>query len=106
MSRLGLGPIGVALNVSADDAYLRDSAELEELGYSALWLPGGQIDNLSRIAEIIRATTSVPVGSAIISLDVYPPAAVIQLHAELPASAPGRFLAGLGGPQKPARCAC
>ena len=101
MSELGLGPVGVALNVSADDAYLREAAELEELGYSALWLPGGQIDRLSRIAEIVRATRSVPVASAIIPLDVYPPGAVIGLHAELEASAPGRFLAGLGGPQKP-----
>jgi probable F420-dependent oxidoreductase len=101
MSELGLGPVGVALNVSADDAYLREAAELEELGYAALWLPGGQIDRLGRIAEIARATRSVPVASGIISLDVYPPAAVIGLHAELEASAPGRFLAGLGGPQKP-----
>ena len=101
MSELGLGPVGVALNVSADDACLREAAELEELGYSALWLPGGQIDRLGRIAEIVRATRSVPVASGIISLDVYPPAAVIGLHAELEASAPGRFLVGLGGPQKP-----
>ncbi len=101
MSKLALGPIGVTVNVPAGDTHLRDAAELEELGYSALWLPGGQLDSLGRIAEIIGATTSVPVGSAIISLDVYPPAAVIQLHAELEASAPGRFLAGLGGPQKP-----
>jgi probable F420-dependent oxidoreductase len=101
MSRLSLGPIGIALNVSADGTYLREAAELEQLGYSALWLPGGQIDRLGRIAEIVRATTSVPVASGIISLDVYPPAAVIGLHAELEASAPGRFLAGLGGPQTP-----
>jgi len=28
MSRLSLGPIGIALNVSADDTYLREAAEL------------------------------------------------------------------------------
>ena len=95
MSRLSLGPIGIALNVSADDTYLKEAAELEELGYSTLWLPGGQIDTLDRIAAIVRATTSVPVASAIIPVDVYGPAEVSQLYAGLQASAPGRFLARL-----------
>ena len=101
MSKLSLGPVGIALNVSADGTYLSEAAELEELGYSTLWLPGGQIDTLDRIAAIIRATTSVPVASAIIPVDVYGPAEVSQLYAGLQASAPGRFLAGLGGPQRP-----
>jgi probable F420-dependent oxidoreductase len=101
MSKLGLGPIGVALNVSPDDTYLDEAAELEKLGYATIWLPGGQIDDLGRITKIIHATTSVPVASGIISLDVYQPAAVTQLYAELQASAPDRFIVGLGGPQKP-----
>jgi len=99
MSKLGLGPVGVALAVSG--TYLDQAAELERLGYSALWLPGGQIDDLNRLAELIRATAAVPVGSAIISLDVYPPDAVAGLYGRLEASAPGRLVAGLGGPQKP-----
>ena len=49
MSKLELGPIGVALNVSADDRYLQEAAALEELGYRTIWLPGGQIDSLERI---------------------------------------------------------
>jgi probable F420-dependent oxidoreductase len=101
MSTLSLGPIGIALNVSADDTYLKEAAELEELGYSTIWLPGGQIDSLDRIAAIAGATTSVPVASGIIPLDVYGPAAVRELYAELEASRPGRFVVGLGGPQKP-----
>src|SRR5215470_5233920 len=99
MSKLDLGPVGVALTVS--DAYLDHAAELERLGYSALWLPGGQIDDLNRLTEIIGATKAVPVGSAIISLDVYPPGSVAGLYAQLEASAPGRLVAGLGGPQTP-----
>jgi probable F420-dependent oxidoreductase len=101
MSKLSLGPVGVALNVSADDSYLKEAAEAEELGYAAIWLPGGQIDSLDRIAKIVGATTSVPVIPGIIPLDVYPAAAVVQLYAQLQASAPGRFIAGLGGPQRP-----
>jgi probable F420-dependent oxidoreductase len=89
----------MALNVS--DTYLDQAAELERLGYATIWLPGGQIDDLSRIAEIIHATVAVPVASSIIPLDVYRPGAVAELYAQLQASAPGRFVVGLGGPQKP-----
>lgn len=101
MSKLSLGPVGIALSVSADDTYLREAAELEELGYSAIWLPGGQIDRLDRITAIVRATRSVPVAPGIIPVDVYAPAAVRELYAELQSSAPDRFVVGLGGPQKP-----
>jgi probable F420-dependent oxidoreductase len=101
MSKPSLGPVGVALNVSADDSYLKEAAEAEELGYAAIWLPGGQIDSLDRIAKIVGATASVPVIPGIIPLDVYPAAAVVRLYAQLQASAPGRFIAGLGGPQRP-----
>jgi probable F420-dependent oxidoreductase len=75
MSKLDLGPIGVALNVSADETYLDQAAELEQLGYSAVWLPGGQLDSLDPIAKIAAATTAIPVATG--------------------------FIVGLGGPQKP-----
>jgi probable F420-dependent oxidoreductase len=97
MSKLSIGPIGIALNVSDDDSYLKQAAELEDLGYSTIWLPGGQIDRLDRIAAVIGATTSVPVGSAIIPVDRFGPGAVAELYARTG----GRFIVGLGGPQQP-----
>src|SRR6266487_1181327 len=99
MSGLGLGPVGVALTVS--DNYLDEAAELERLGYSAIWLPGGQIDTLARLADVAAATTAVPVGAAIISLDVYSPQMVTGLYARLEATVFGRLVTGLGGPQRP-----
>jgi probable F420-dependent oxidoreductase len=101
MSKLDLGPVGMTVPVSADGRHLDEAAALEGLGYSAIWLRGGQIDNLSRIAEVVRATTAVPVVPGIIPADVYAPGEVIRLYAQLQASAPGRFIAGLGGPQVP-----
>jgi probable F420-dependent oxidoreductase len=97
MGKLGLGPVGLALNVS--DGYLAEAAEAERLGYSAIWLAGGQLDRLSRIADVVRATQRVPVGSSIISLDVYSSGQVAGLYAQLEATAPERFLPGIGGPQ-------
>jgi probable F420-dependent oxidoreductase len=101
MSKLDLGPVGMTVPVSADGRHLDEAAALERLGYSAIWLRGGQIDNLSRIAEVVRATTAVPVVPGIIPADVYSPGEVTRLYGELQASAPGRFIAGLGGPQVP-----
>jgi len=99
MSKLGLGSVGVALSVS--DRYLDEAAELERMGYSAIWLPGGQIDTLGRLADLAGATTAVPVGASVISLDVYDPPQVAGLYAQLAKASPGRLISGLGGPQKP-----
>jgi len=101
MSKLDLGPIGMTVQVSADAGHLDEAAALEELGYSAIWLRGGQIDGLSRIAEVVLATKAVPVIPGIIPVDIYGPDQVIELYADLQARAPGRFIAGLGGPQVP-----
>jgi probable F420-dependent oxidoreductase len=101
MSKLDLGPVGMTVQVSADGRHLDEAAAVERLGYSAIWLRGGQIDNLSRIAEVVRATTAVPVVPGIIPAGVYAPGEVIRLYAQLQASAPGRFIAGLGAPQVP-----
>ena len=100
MTELDLGPIGVAVNVTADDRHLAEAKQLEQLGYRTIWLPGGQIDNLDRIAQLVRATSTVRVGSGIISPDVYEWDEVARLHADLQAGAPGRFVVGLGGSQK------
>jgi probable F420-dependent oxidoreductase len=99
MGKLGFGQVGVALNVS--DTYLDEAVEVEQLGYSAAWLPGGQLDTLGRLADVVNATTAVAVGSAIISLDAYSPETVTGLCAQVEAAAPGRLVVGLGGPQKP-----
>ncbi len=101
MTKLDLGSFGVLINVSADGAHRTEAAELEALGFGTIWLPGGQIDRLDRLSEIAAATRSARVGSAIIPAGVYEPGAVSQLYAELEASAPGRFVAGLGGPHGP-----
>ncbi|HEX4470562.1 MAG TPA: TIGR03620 family F420-dependent LLM class oxidoreductase [Nocardioides sp.] len=101
MNRLDLGPIGVSLEVSDDDTHLDAARELERLGYSALWLPGGQLDRLDRLTELVGATTQVRIGSAIISPDVYGADEVTSWYAQLEVSAPGRVVVGLGGSQTP-----
>lgn len=101
MSRLELGPLGIGLSVDAAGAHRDAAAELEQLGYSTIWIPGGQLDSLDRIREVIAATRSVTVVPGIIPIDVYPADEVARLHAELARTAAGRFVVGLGGPQQP-----
>lgn len=99
--QLGLGPIGIVLDVSADGQHLRDAAEAEELGYSTLWLAGGQLDRLELIADVLAATSRVSVAPGIIPVDVYSSDDVARFHRDLPPDQRDRFVVGLGGPQAP-----
>ncbi|KLL10485.1 TIGR03620 family F420-dependent LLM class oxidoreductase [Protofrankia coriariae] len=95
-----LGPVGIAASgLSADhpDAEIDIAREAEALGYSTLWLPGGQGNNLPVIGRVVRATEHIQVASGILSVDVVPAREVAQAHADLEKSSPGRFVVGLGG---------
>lgn len=100
MTRLSLGdlgPIGVTLDVRTGGGHLDDAALLEKLGYSAIWIPGGQLDTLDPLREVIQATESIPVGSAIIPARVYGAEDVVALYRDVEAAHTGRLIAGLGG---------
>lgn len=95
MDTLGLGTIGISLDVG--HSYLDDACELESLGYSSLWIAGGQIDRLGRLADLVHATETARVVPGIIPVDVYSAAETSALYEKLKPS--GRFVLGLGGPQ-------
>ena len=95
MTKLGpLGATHTALNTAEPAAAVATATELEELGYTTLWLAGGQGNNLPRITEVVRGTSRVQVASGILSVDQVPAAEVAAAYADLPA---GRFVVGLGG---------
>ncbi|WP_214318791.1 TIGR03620 family F420-dependent LLM class oxidoreductase [Nonomuraea sediminis] len=103
MTRLNLGRIGVGLNVT--DTYLDDAAELERLGYSTIWLPGGQLRTLDPLGAVIGATERVTVASSIIPTGLYDASTVIETYSAVEKEHPGRFLVGLGGRQEPRQLA-
>ncbi|MEU3886301.1 LLM class F420-dependent oxidoreductase [Streptomyces sp. NPDC029041] len=70
------------------------AAELEELGYGALWLGGNS--SAANAAPLIEATSTVTVGTSIQSIWQHEPDASASAFAELESSHPGRFLLGLG----------
>jgi probable F420-dependent oxidoreductase len=73
------------------------AAELEELGYSALWLPGSRGGDIFGACErVLDATSRVPVATGIVNVWMHEPAASAAAHARLTSAHPGRFLLGIG----------
>jgi probable F420-dependent oxidoreductase len=95
-----LGPLGGAYSdLGSPDAAtpVAVAAELEELGYSTLWMAAGQGNNLSQIGDVVRGTSRIGVASGILSVDRVPAAEVTAAYTDLAQAHPGRFVVGLGG---------
>jgi probable F420-dependent oxidoreductase len=99
-----LGPLGGArsdLNHADPAVAAAVATELEELGYSTLWIAGSLDNNLAQIADVVRATSRIGVASGILSVDRVPAAEVTATYAALEQTHPGRFVVGLGGAHGP-----
>jgi len=94
MVAMHLGRFGLTV----DPEGFGSAGELEQLGFTTLWIVGGQLDRLDRLVDLIGATERAVVGSAIIPPDVYDAASVTALFHMVEAVAPGRLLVGLGSP--------
>ena len=79
---------------------LDTAAAIEDLGYSALWLAGGQLDRLSRLTDLLAATRHAVIASSIIPAGRYRADEVAQLYTDAESKYPGRLLVGLGAPQQ------
>ena len=76
-------------------------AELEELGYGALWL--GRADGIwDQIADLLGASRRIAVVTGIASVWLESPADMAAHTAALTAAHPGRFLLGIGASHAPA----
>ncbi|WBP95763.1 LLM class F420-dependent oxidoreductase [Mycolicibacterium neoaurum] len=71
-------------------------AELEQLGYPAVWIPdvGGPV--LESVENLLAATTRITVATGILNLWMHAPAEVAAAHARLQAAHGRRFLLGIG----------
>ncbi|MGC9499713.1 LLM class F420-dependent oxidoreductase [Streptomyces sp. WG7] len=70
------------------------AAELEKLGFGALWLGGNT--SARHAAPLIEATSRIVVGTSIQSIWEHEAAATAAAFAELEVAHPGRFVLGLG----------
>ena len=104
MSAPLLGPIGIwntGLRFGDPSEIAEAAAELEELGYSALWYPdiGGEVFEAG--AHLLGATTSITVATGVLNLWMHEPEAAAAGYAALDAAHPGRFLLGIGVSHQP-----
>lgn len=73
------------------------AAELDELGYTALWIPDvGQTPVLDSVDHLLSATKDVVIATGILNLWMNEPADVADSYASLTAAHGDRFLMGIG----------
>jgi probable F420-dependent oxidoreductase len=92
-----LGRVGVWNWLPADDLAPvgEAAAEMERLGFGALWYPESPASfDIAR--ALLEVTSRMVVATGIVSVWKHPPAESAAAHAELTAAHPGRFLLGLG----------
>ncbi|GAA2577600.1 LLM class F420-dependent oxidoreductase [Streptomyces roseoviolaceus] len=95
VGRYGIWSVGLRSEDPDRRAELAEAAaELEELGYGAVWLGGNS--SAANAAPLIEATSRLTVGTSIQSIWQHEPDAAATAFAELESAHPGRFLLGLG----------
>jgi probable F420-dependent oxidoreductase len=72
------------------------AAELEELGYSALWVPDVGGDVFGAVERLLAATKRATVATGILNLWMHTAADTAAAHARLTATHGDRFLVGIG----------
>ncbi|MBO0688665.1 MAG: LLM class F420-dependent oxidoreductase [Candidatus Dormibacteraeota bacterium] len=96
---LDMGPIGVFTRVqawqSASDA-AEAAAELEDLGFSALWLGGSPSGDLEVPESLIRATRRLVVGTSIVNIWKDEAHVLASSYQRIAAAYAGRLVLGIG----------
>jgi len=103
MDQSSLGPFGVWTSFTqwpSDRTSAGEAAhELEQLGFSTVWLggaPGGSADQFAVADALLAATTTLMVATGIVEVWSTPSTEVVAQFRRLEAAHPGRFLLGLG----------
>jgi len=97
--RVMLGPLGIwsrELRFGDPQQAVEAAAELEELGFGALWVPdlGGPV--FEAVERLLQATRHAVVATGILNVWMHEAAEVAAAQDDLESRFPGRFLLGLG----------
>jgi probable F420-dependent oxidoreductase len=102
---IDLGRVGIW---SRELRYNRDrgaraaaAAELEDLGYSAIFIPDAGGDVLSEVEHLLAATRRVPIATGVLNTWMHDPGEVARRRAAIVARFGPRFLLGLGSSHAP-----
>jgi probable F420-dependent oxidoreductase len=92
-----VGVWSMELRFGPRDQALEAAAELEHLGYSALWVPGGiGGDICGDVGQLVAATKSCVIGTGIINIWKHEPSEISSWWVAQPAHVKERALLGLG----------
>ncbi|MET8797076.1 LLM class F420-dependent oxidoreductase [Nocardia sp. NPDC004568] len=72
------------------------AAELERLGYGALWLGGSPSADLPVVEDLLAATDTLKVGTSIVNIWTAPAAETAESFHRIEQRFPGRFVLGIG----------
>ncbi|MFQ6227647.1 LLM class F420-dependent oxidoreductase [Nocardia sp. NPDC002869] len=72
------------------------AAELERLGYGALWLGGSPSADLPVVEDLLASTESLKVGTSIVNIWTAPAAETAESFHRIEQRFPGRFVLGIG----------
>ncbi len=97
---MNLGSIGIwsgAFRAVEPEQATDAAAELEQLGYGAIWLPGGTGGPVLELAQrLLEATSRIVVATGVLNIWAHEAADVRAARAKIEAEHEGRFLLGLG----------
>ncbi|HEX3899492.1 MAG TPA: LLM class F420-dependent oxidoreductase [Mycobacteriales bacterium] len=97
----GTGIWAAQLRYGDGGAIREMAAELEELGYSALWIPDVGGDLFSSVELLLDATERTTIATGILNLWMHPAEETAQQHTRLTAAHGDRFLVGIGVSHQP-----
>jgi probable F420-dependent oxidoreductase len=92
----GTGIWSAALRYGDAAAAADAAAELEEQGWSALWIPDVGGDLFASVGNLLGATSTVTVATGILNLWMHEAAETAQRHHDFVAEHGPRFLVGIG----------
>jgi len=92
----GIGVWSAQLRYGDAGSIAEAAAELDELGYGAIWIPDVGGDVLGSVEVLLRATTNAVVATGILNVWMHEPAEVAQRRASWSDAWQRRFLLGLG----------
>jgi probable F420-dependent oxidoreductase len=96
MKITGTGIWSAGLRYGDPAAAAEAAAELEELGYSALWVPDIGGDVFSRVDNLMAATRTATIATGILNLWMHSPEETADAHRRITTAHGDRFLVGIG----------
>jgi len=92
----GVGVWSVPLRYGDPGRAAEAAAELEELGFGALWIPDSGGSVLESVENLLKATEHTTIATGVLNLWMHDPAQVAATYAELREAHADRFLLGIG----------